>query len=145
MPNAKLLFWEKTYIVPNLSVRHSWKRGFSLFSFVNPIHILWYKTANFLAANGVLGTKSKRRYNGKQNKIQTYRYAIILPLGGNEAAMNVICCDFTISREDTDSQIYKNTFINNFELSDTIVEAIVRYNRSRRKVENERLPPGTQF
>jgi hypothetical protein len=96
-----------------------------------------YETVDFLAANGVLSTKSERKWNGKQGEIWTYRYANQLPLRGDEAAMNVNWCEITISCEDTGVQIYKNAWITDFNLSDTTVQAIVRDGRARWKVENE--------
>ena len=51
--------------------------------------------------------------------------------------MEVNWCEISIVREDTGSQIYKNGFITDFEVSDANVEAIVRDGRARWKVENE--------
>ena len=96
-----------------------------------------YETAKFLAANGVLSTKSVRRWNGKYGEILTYRYMNKLPLRGTETALDVNWCEITIVREDTGAQIYKNAFITDFHLSDTTVEAIVRDGRARWKIENE--------
>ena len=46
-------------------------------------------------------------------------------------------CEITITREDTEEQLYKNAFITDFEIAETNVEAIVRDGRARWKVENE--------
>ena len=100
-------------------------------------HVMLYETAKFLAANGVLSTKSVRRWNGKYGEILTYRYMNKLPLRGTETALDVNWCEITIVREDTGAQIYKNAFITDFHLSDTTVEAIVRDGRARWKIENE--------
>jgi len=100
-------------------------------------HGILYETAEFLAGNNLLGTKSVRLWNGKYGEIWTYRYANKLPLRADEAAMEVNWCEISIVREDTGSQIYKNGFITDFEVSDANVEAIVRDGRARWKVENE--------
>lgn len=114
------------------------EKGFHFILVCKPdSHVMLYATVEFLAANGVLSTKSERRWNGKYGEIWAYRYANKLPLRGDETAMDVNWCEITVSREDTGVQIYKNAFISDFEISDTTVEAIVRDGRSRWKVENE--------
>jgi hypothetical protein len=114
------------------------EKGFHFILVCKPdSHVMLYETVGFLAANGVLAAKSERHWNGKYGEIWTYRYANKLPLCGDEAAIEVNWCEITISREDTGVQIYKNTFITDFEISDTTVEAIVRDGRARWKVENE--------
>jgi DNA-directed RNA polymerase subunit RPC12/RpoP len=114
------------------------EKGFHFILVCKPdSHVMLYETVDFLAANGVLSTKSERKWNGKQGEIWTYRYANQLPLRGDEAAMNVNWCEITISCEDTGVQIYKNAWITDFNLSDTTVQAIVRDGRARWKVENE--------
>jgi hypothetical protein len=100
-------------------------------------HVMLYESVDFLAANGVLASKSKRHWNGRYGEIWTYRYANKMPLRGDDAAMDVNWCEITISREDTGAQIYKNAFITDFEIVDTNVEAIVRDGRARWKIENE--------
>jgi hypothetical protein len=114
------------------------EKGFHFILVCKPdSHVMLYETIDFLAANGVLGTKSVRKWNGKYGEIWTYRYANQLPLRADEAAMEVNWCEITIAREDTGTQVYKNTFITDFEISDTTVETIIRDGRSRWKIENE--------
>ena len=96
-----------------------------------------YQTVDFLAANGVLGSKIVRRWVGKYAEISTYCYANKLPLTGEADALVVNWCEVTITREDTGEQLYKNAFATDFEVTDTTVEAIVRDGRARWKVENE--------
>jgi len=100
-------------------------------------HANLYETVDFLAAQGVLGSKVVRKWNGRYAEIQTYRYANKLPLRGDRLALEVNWCELTTTREDTGEQLYKNAFITDFEISDTTVEAIVRDGRTRWKVENE--------
>jgi hypothetical protein len=100
-------------------------------------HTHLYQTVDFLAANGVLGSKVARRWVGKYAEIFTYRYANQLPLTGEADALTVNWCEVTITREDTGEQLYKNAFATDFEVTDTTVEAIVRDGRARWKIENE--------
>jgi hypothetical protein len=100
-------------------------------------HANLYQTVDFLAANGVLGSKVVRRWVGKYAEISTYRYANQLPLTGEADALTVNWCEVTIIREDTGELLYKNAFATDFEVTDTTLEAIVRDGRARWKVENE--------
>ena len=100
-------------------------------------HEMLYQTVAFLEANQVLKTYTRRRWNGRFGEIATYRYANQLPLRGDMASLAVNWCEITLTREDTDEQIYKNAFITDFEILETNVEAIVRDGRARWKVENE--------
>ncbi len=100
-------------------------------------HVALYETVDFLAANGVLATHSKRVWNGNYGEIHTYRYANQLPLRGDQETIEVNWCELTITREDTGEQLYKNAFCTDFMVLETTVEAIVRDGRARWKVENE--------
>ena len=100
-------------------------------------HIHLYQTIDFLAANGVLGSKVVRRWTGRYAEISTYRYANQLRLNGEQDALQVGWCEVTVTREDTGEQLYKNAFTTDFQVTDTTVEAIVRDGRARWKVENE--------
>ena len=91
----------------------------------------------FLAAQGVLGMYQKRVWNGRYGEIHTYRYANDLPLGGDTQAIQVNWCEWTITREDTGEQLYKNAFITDDQVIETSVLAIARDGRTRWKVENE--------
>jgi hypothetical protein len=100
-------------------------------------HEQLYRMVDFLAANGVLGTKVVRRWRGRYAEICTYRYANQLPLNGGQEALAVGWCEVTITREDTGEQLYKNAFVTDFEVTDSTVAAIVGDGRARWKVENE--------
>ena len=100
-------------------------------------HIHLYQSVSLLTANGLLGSKVVRRWAGKYAEIYTYRYANQLPLSAEPEALNVNWCELVITREDTGEQLYKNSFITDFEVTDSTVEAIARDGRARWKVENE--------
>ena len=100
-------------------------------------HEYLYESVDYLAAQGVLGTKVVRKWNGKYGEIHTYRYANQLALRKEQPAMQVNWCEWTVRREDTGEQLYRNAFITDFEVEETNVEAIARDGRTRWKVENE--------
>lgn len=100
-------------------------------------HVHLYETVDFLSAQGVLGHKEVRKWNGRYAEIHTYRYANRLPLRGELGALEVNWCELSIVREDSGELVYKNAYITDFEVTDTTVEAIVRDGRARWKVENE--------
>jgi hypothetical protein len=100
-------------------------------------HVNLYETVDFLDAQGVLGTKVVRKWNGRYAEIHAYRYTNKLHLNGDPAALDVNWCEMIITREDTGAVVYKNAFVTDFEITDTTVEAITRDGRARWKVENE--------
>jgi len=100
-------------------------------------HSYLYKSVEFLAVQGTLGTYQKRVWNGKHGDIYTYRYANLLPLHGGKDAMLVNWAELRITHEETGAVIYKNAFITDFEVRENNVEAIVRDGRARWKIENE--------
>jgi len=100
-------------------------------------HVNLYETVEFLDAQGVLGTKVVRKWNGRYAEIYTYRFANKLPLNGDPSALEVNWCELTITREGSQDVLYKNAFVTDFEVTDTTVEALVRDGRTRWKVENE--------
>lgn len=78
-----------------------------------------YQTVDFLAANGVLGSKVVRRWAGKYAEIFTYRYANKLRLNGEQDTLEVGWCKVTVTCEDTGEQLYQNAFATDFEITDT--------------------------
>lgn len=100
-------------------------------------HVNLYETVEFLAAQGVLGTKLVRKWNGRYTEIHTYRFANKLSLKGDASALEINWCDLAITHEGSGDILYQNAFVTDFELTDTTVEAIVRDGRARWKVENE--------
>jgi hypothetical protein len=100
-------------------------------------HEYLYESVDYLAAQGVLGTKVVRKWNAKYGEIHTYRYANQLALRKEQPAMQVNWCEWTVRREETGEQLYRNAFITDFEIRETNVEAIARDGRTRWKIENE--------
>ena len=101
------------------------------------LHVNLYETVEFLDAQGVLGEKVVRKWNGRYAEIHTYRFANKLPLNGDLSALKVNWCEIAITREDSSDVLYKNAFVSDFEVTNTTVEAIVQDGRARWKVENE--------
>jgi hypothetical protein len=100
-------------------------------------HPILYETLDFLTRNGVIQTFSTRQWNGKQAEITTYRFANQVPLRSGDAAITVNWCEILVTQEASGKQIYHNTFVTDFLLSEATVPAIVRDGRARWKVENE--------
>jgi hypothetical protein len=100
-------------------------------------HEQLYATVNFLAAQGLLGQKVVRHWNGRLGELHTYRYAEHMPLTGEPDTSYVNWCELTMTREDTGAQLYRNAWATDFQLSETTVEAVVADGRARWKVENE--------
>jgi len=92
---------------------------------------------DYLAAQGVLGPKWCANGHGKYGEIHTYRYAQSACFAKRAACHAVNWCEWTVRREDTGEQLYRNAFITDFEVEETNVEAIARDGRTRWKVENE--------
>ena len=100
-------------------------------------HPILYETLDFLSQNDVVQSFSTRQWNGKRAEISTYRFANQVPLRSGEAAITVNWCEILVTQEDSGKQIYHNSFITDFPLSETIVPAVIRDGRARWKVENE--------
>ena len=64
------------------------------------LHVNLYETVEFLDAQGVLGTKVVRSWNGRYAEIHTYHYANKLHLNGDLSALEVNWCDLTITHEE---------------------------------------------
>lgn len=102
-------------------------------------HQKLYEWLDFLQAkpDEQLPTLTRRHWNGQFAEIWTYRYVNQVPLRAGEQALMVNWCEVTITREDTAAQLYHHTFVTNYHLEQTNVEAIVQAGRSRWKTENE--------
>jgi hypothetical protein len=100
-------------------------------------HPILYETLGFLSQNGVIQSFSTRQWNGKQAEISTYRFANQVPLRSGEAASTVNWCEILITQEASGKQIYHNSFVTDFPLSETTVPAVIWDGRARWKVENE--------
>lgn len=100
-------------------------------------HEYLYESVDYLAVQGVLGTKVVRKWNGKYGEIHTYRYANQVPLRKEQPGMEVNWCEWMVTREDTGEQLYQNAFTTDFEVKQANVEAITLDGRTRWKIENE--------
>ena len=80
----------------------------------------------------------KMRVKNKRNKREThsYRYANNVPLVESDDALRVNWCEIAVTDENG-KQLYKNSFITDFEITDENVAGIVVSGRSRWKIENE--------
>ena len=78
----------------------------------------------------------EKRWTGKTYHIDTYRFINQIPLRDSEDAEKVNWCELTTTSFDG-SQIYKNAFATNFEISKNNVKQIVADGRARWKIENE--------
>jgi len=79
----------------------------------------------------------KMRVKNK-NKWETYsyRYANDVPLVDEDDALNVNGCEITVTDENG-GQLYKNSFITDFKITDENVAGIIASGRARWKIENE--------
>ncbi len=81
-------------------------------------------------------TVIEKRWTGKRNEIDTYRFVNHVPLRDGEDAQMVNWCELTTTLPDGTIK-YKNAFATNFEISKNNVKQIVTDGRARWKVENE--------
>jgi hypothetical protein len=114
------------------------ENGFNFILVCKPdSHIALYEQVAFLEKNDLVERVSLRHWNGKYYEIQQYCWANAVPLRRGEDALQVSWCEITIRREDTDKQLYHNTFITNHTLNRNNVVPIIRDGRARWKSENE--------
>ena len=102
-------------------------------------HQKLYEWLDFLQAkpDEQLPTLIFRHWNGNFAEIWTYRYINQVPLRAGQQALDVNWCELTITREETGQQLYLNSFVTNYHLTENNVEAIVEAGRTRWKTENE--------
>lgn len=100
-------------------------------------HATLYESVAFMENKHLLGTKTKRDWNGKYGEISQYQFVEQMPLTGEGNSLKVNWFQIVIRREDTGELIYKNAFVTDLELSQDNIEEMVQAGRSRWKVENE--------
>jgi hypothetical protein len=76
-------------------------------------------------------------WNGRRRERWTYRFVNDVLLRDSADAISVNWCELIIVREDTQAQLYHNTFITDHRLTDQSVAPIVASGRARWKTENE--------
>ena len=99
-------------------------------------HKTLYQWLDELEKMKAIETVVEKRWTGKRHEIDTYRFAIQVPLRDSDDALNVNWCELTTTLSDG-KVIYKNAFATNFNISKDNVKDIVADVRSRWKVENE--------
>jgi hypothetical protein len=99
-------------------------------------HKTLYQWLDELEKMNAVETIVEKRWTGKRHEIDTYRFAIQVPLRDSDDALNVNWCEITTTLPDG-KVIYKNAFATNFKISKDNVKDIVADGRARWKVENE--------
>ena len=99
-------------------------------------HKTLYEWVDDLERNGVVKTVVRKRWTGKRNEIDTYRYVGTVPLRDTDDALLVNWCEITIRTEEG-KILYRNAFATSLEIDDVNVTAVVASGRARWKIENE--------
>jgi hypothetical protein len=99
-------------------------------------HTTLYDWLAFLERRGAVKTVVKKRWIGQRYEIDTYRYALALPLRDGEGTLTVNWCELTTTTSDG-KVLYRNAFATSHQLNDKAVLAVVQAGRSRWKIENE--------
>ncbi|MBQ6349725.1 MAG: ISNCY family transposase [Methanobrevibacter sp.] len=100
---------------------------------------LFNEEIKYYEDDGTLPEIQLRHWNGKNGEIYIYRYingVCIKDPNDNNDTTRVNWCDLTIVNENTLEEIFYNSFITNFIISDQNVMDIIRDGRSRWAVEN---------
>lgn len=82
-------------------------------------------------------TISSKAWNGKYHLITTYQYANSVPLKDSPDSLYVNWCGITIIREEDGKILYTNSFITDYKITAETVASLVKYGRTRWKIENE--------
>jgi len=94
-------------------------------------HSYLYESVSFMRANGLVETRTERKWNGIVGEICQ------LALSGQADSPKVNWVQIEVRREDTNALLDNNAFITDLELTVENIEEIVRVGRARWKVENE--------
>jgi len=84
-----------------------------------------------------LATVTDRHWNGRFHEIWTYRYENQVPLRAGDDPLLVNWLQLTITRADTNDQLYRTAFVTNQPVTDETVADLAQAGRARWKVENE--------
>ena len=98
-------------------------------------HKTLYRWVSLLESGKDLHTLKVRVKNKNKWEYHIYRYANAVPLAEGEGALKVNWCEVTITSKG--KQLYHNTFISDFKITDDNVAGIVIAGRARWKIENE--------
>ena len=99
-------------------------------------HKTLYEWVNDLERNGVIKTVVRKRWTGKRNEIDTYRYVDTVPLRDADDALLVNWCDI-ITRTEDGKVLYRNAFATSLAIDEGNVAEVVASGRARWKIENE--------
>ena len=99
-------------------------------------HKTLYEWVDDLERNGVVKTVVRKRWTGKRNEIDTYRYVATVPLRDTDDALLVNWCEIT-TRTEEGKILYRNAFATSLAIDDVNVAAVVASGRARWKIENE--------
>src|SRR5450631_352651 len=99
-------------------------------------HKTLYEWVDDLERNGVVKTVVRKRWTGKRNEIDTYRYVGTVPLRDTDDALLVNWCEI-ITRTEEGKILYRNAFATSLAIDDVNVAAVVASGRARWKIENE--------
>jgi hypothetical protein len=86
---------------------------------------------------GAIGSKTMRRWNGRYHELWQYRWASELPIREGADTLRVNWCELRLINQESGKQTYHNTWLTDYALDETTVEAVTQDGRSRWKVENE--------
>ena len=100
-------------------------------------HETLYTEVELLATAKLLDTRSERVWNGRFHEQRRYRFTNGVPLRAGADGLLVNWCDVTIVHTQTAEQLYYNSFVTNYPLSQNTVAEVVRSGRARWKTENE--------
>lgn len=84
-----------------------------------------------------LATVTHRRWNGRFDEIWRYQYETQVPLRAGARPLLVNWLQLTITRADTQAQLYRTAFVTNHPVTDETVVELAQAGRARWKVENE--------
>ncbi len=90
----------------------------------------------FLRRSGGVRTLTQTRWNGRRRAIDTYRYALDIPLRDGDGALLINWCELTTTDEQG-QVLYRNSFATALPVTDATVVEIVAAGRSRWEIENE--------
>ena len=112
-------------------------KGFEFILVCKPdSHKTLYEWVDDLERQGAVKSVVRRRWTGKRQEIDTYRYATDLPLRDKDDALLVNWCEITTTTPDG-KVLYRNAFATSLEISGANVMEIVAAGRARWKIENE--------
>jgi hypothetical protein len=95
-----------------------------------------YEWLSDFEREGKISTYEQTTWDGKHKNAYQYRFMNQVPLRDSDDALYVNWCELKIVRDDG-KILYYNTFVTDYELTQTNVVEIIEAGRSRWKIENE--------